>query len=283
MPATTTTTAPESATIKKTVLETLCAHWPEYLMEAAGLGLFMISACVFTALLEHPSSPIQQAIENATLRRVLIGIAMGLTAIGLVYSPWGKRSGAHLNPSFTLAFWSLGKVGSVDAFFYVLSQFAGGVLGVLVAALLIGEPIRHSAVNYAVTGPGTGGVATAFAAEILISAILMSVVLLASNSRRWARFTPLFAGALIATYIGIEAPISGMSMNPARSLGAAVPAGEWTALWIYFVAPPLGMLIAAQIYRLVHGQSNVFCAKLHHHNSARCIFRCNFGAFGDRD
>src|SRR5271165_6329401 len=89
---------------------TFPSQWPEYLMEAAGLGLFMISACAFTVLLEHPMSPVRQAIENGTLRRVLIGIAMGLTAIGIICSPWGKQSGAHLNPSVTLAFLSLGKV-----------------------------------------------------------------------------------------------------------------------------------------------------------------------------
>src|SRR5208337_872322 len=134
--------------------ETIRSHWPEYLMEAAGLGLFMISACVFTVLLEHPMSPVQQAIENGTVRRVLIGVAMGLTAIGLICSPWGKRSGAHLNPSVTLAFLSLGKVTWTDAFFYVMGQFSGGALGVAVAGLLIGEPLRDAAVNFAVTVPG---------------------------------------------------------------------------------------------------------------------------------
>jgi aquaporin Z len=252
-------------------------------MEAAGLGLFMISACVFTALLEHPMSPAHQAVENGTLRRVLIGVAMGLTAVGLICSPWGKRSGAHLNPSVTLAFLSLGKVTRIDALFYILAQFCGGILGVAVANLLIGEPLRHSAVDYAVTTPGSDGAVIALVAELAISAILMSVVLAVSNSPRLSRFTPLLAGGLVAIYISIEAPVSGMSMNPARSLGSAVSADEWTALWIYFVGPPLGMLLAAQLYRLTHGQSRVFCAKFHHHNSARCIFRCNFGALTRRD
>jgi aquaporin Z len=252
-------------------------------MEAGGLGLFMISACAFTALLEHPMSPAQQAIENGTLRRVVIGVAMGLTAIAIICSPWGKRSGAHLNPSVTLAFLSLGKVTRIDALFYVLAQFCGGILGVAVANLLIGEPLRHSAVDYAVTTPGSDGVVIALIAELAISAILMSVVLVVSNSPRLSRFTPLLAGTLVAIYISVEAPISGMSMNPARSLGSAVSADEWTALWIYFVGPPLGMFLAAQLYRLTHGQSRVFCAKFHHNNSARCIFRCSYGAMAGRD
>jgi aquaporin Z len=265
------------------IAATIRSHWPEYLMEAAGLGVFMISTCAFTVLLEHPMSPVQQAVEDALLRRVVIGVAMGLTAIGIICSPWGKRSGAHLNPSVTLAFLSLGKVTRIDALFYVLAQFCGGILGVAAASLLIGEPLRHSAVDYAVTMPGSDGVIIALVAETAISAVLMSLVLVVSNNPEFSRYTPLVAGILVAFYISVEAPLSGMSMNPARSLGSAVSAGEWTALWIYFLGPPLGMFLAAQLYRLTHGQARVFCAKLHHHNSARCIFRCNYGALTGRD
>src|SRR5687768_15266280 len=113
--------------------ETLRRHWPEYLMEAALLGGFMLSACLFGTLLEHPASPLRQALPDALFRRGLIGAAMGLTLIGLVYSPWGQQSGAHMNPSVTLTFWRLGKVRPQDAFWYVLAQFAGGVLGVCLA------------------------------------------------------------------------------------------------------------------------------------------------------
>src|SRR6201997_3928454 len=84
-------------------------HWPEYLMEAACLGLFMVSACSFTVLLQHPGSIVRQMIPSAFLRRALTGVAMGLTAIALIYSPWGKQSGAHFNPSVTLTFFRLGK------------------------------------------------------------------------------------------------------------------------------------------------------------------------------
>ena len=126
-------------------------------MEAAGLAIFMISACAFGVLLEHPMSPLHQAIEEAQVRRALMGIAMGLTAIGIVYSPWGQRSGAHLNPVLTLNFLLLGKIAPWDAFFYVVSQFAGGALGVVVADAVVGFPLRHSGVNYVVTAPGPWG------------------------------------------------------------------------------------------------------------------------------
>ena len=172
----------------------LKAHWPEYLMEAAGLGIFMISACMVVALLEYPASPVRQSLPSPFLRRALIGIAMGLTAIGIVYSPWGKQSGAHLNPSLTLTFFRLGKVHGWDAFFYLLAQFVGGLSGVLVAAVLLGVIIRDASVNYAVTVPGSEGTAVAFVAEFLISFLLMSVVLKISNTPRLSRYTGLFAG-----------------------------------------------------------------------------------------
>src|SRR5712692_1177529 len=124
-----------------TPLSALRAHWPEFLMEGAELGLFMVSACFFTALLEHPSSPAWQA--NVLLRRFLEGLAMGLTLLALVYSPWGKRSGAHMNPAFTLAFWRLGKVAPWDAAFYSLAQFVGGLGGILVVAAIVASSLSH--------------------------------------------------------------------------------------------------------------------------------------------
>jgi aquaporin Z len=255
----------------------LASHWPEYFLEALGLGLFMVSACALTVLLEHPASPARQVIDDGLLRRLLIGIAMGLTAIALIYSPIGKRSGAHMNPAVTFTFWRLGKVQARDAVFYVLFQFAGGLAGVLLSAWGLGQMlVADFAVNYAVTAPGRSGLAVAFAAELAISCGLMLLVLFVSNRPALNRYTGLFAGALVATYITIEAPLSGMSMNPARSLASALPAQMWSDLWIYFLAPPLGMLLAAEVYLVMRGEQSVLCCKLHHENDERCIFNCRY-------
>jgi aquaporin Z len=255
----------------------LANHWPEYLMEAAGLGLFMISACVFVVLLEHPSSLVHQTLSDATLRRILIGIAMGLTAIAIIYSPLGKRSGAHLNPAVSLTFWRLGKIEGWDALFYIVAQFIGGAAGVLLATLLLSRMlVADATVNYAVTVPGAGGPWVAFAAEAAISFGLMLIVLIASNRQRLNRYTGIFAGILVATYISLEAPLSGMSMNPARTVASALHAGVWTGAWLYFIAPPLGMLLAAEVYLLWRGYGSVLCCKLHHENDSRCIFRCRY-------
>ncbi len=260
------------------MIDTLKGHWPEYLSEAAGLGLFMISACAFTVLLYHPASPVTQGIQNEGVRRMLMGVAMGLTAVALIFSPFGKRSGAHFNPAVTLTYLRLGKIAPWDASFYILFQFIGGILGVLIASVFFRDLVAHSAVNYAVTVPGPNGPTLAFVAELTITFILMTVILTVSNTKRLGRWTGLFAGALIASYICLEAPISGMSMNPARTFGSAFGAHLWTSLWVYFTAPPLGMLLGAEVYKRVKGGEAVACAKLHHHNNTRCIFRCNFEA-----
>lgn len=256
--------------------EALRHHWPEYLMEAAGLGLFMFSACLFGTLLEYPDSPVRQAVDDPVLRRLLMGLAMGLTALSMIYSPWGKQSGAHLNPSVTLTFLRLGKVAPRDALCYVVAQYVGGSTGVLLAAAVLGPGLADPAVHYVTTVPGAYGVGVAFVAELVISGVLMTVVLVVSNTPALARYTGLCAGALVALYITVEAPLSGMSMNPARTFSSSVAAQAWTALWLYCTAPPLGMLLAAESYRRWPGRRQVVCAKLHHHNAKRCIFRCGY-------
>jgi len=250
-------------------------------MEAANLGLFMVSACVFGTLLAHPDSRLHQLIEDPFSRRALMGLAMGLTAIGIIYSPFGQRSGAHMNPAVTLTYFLLGRLRPWTAFYYIGAQFAGGLAGVWFARELIGAPLAHTSVNYVVTHPGSAGLEGAFAAEFIISLLMIVAVLLTSNSPTLSRWTPVVAGSLVALYIAFEDPYSGMSMNPARSFGSAAVAGDTVSLWIYFVAPPLGMVTGGLLYRLRLGARRVFCAKLHHHNSQRCIFRCAFGEIHD--
>jgi aquaporin Z len=254
------------------MIDALKHHWPEYFIEGACLGLFMISAFAFGTILEYPASPVHQAIPNPHLRRLLMGLVMGLTAISIIYSPWGKQSGAHINPSTTLTFFRLGKVAKWDAIFYVVFQFVGGMTGAILAAIALSEWVSHPSVNFVVTAPGSLGAGVAFLAETTIAFILMTVILTVSNNPRIHRFTGLCAGILVATYITVEAPISGMSMNPARTFASAVPAHHWTALWLYFTAPLLGMFLAAEVFVWTKGAGTIMCAKLHHENTKRCIF-----------
>lgn len=268
----------ETTRAAETMLTALRTHWPEYLLEATELALFMIAACAFGVLLFHPASPVVTAVQNELVRRLFMGLAMGGTAVVIIFSPLGQRSGAHFNPAVTLTYLRLGKVKPWDAAFYILFQFIGGAAGVWVAAIVLNRWIGHASVNYVTTVPGAGGAGTAFVAEFAISFLLMTVVLNVSNTKRLARWTGLFAGSLVAAYIFFESPLSGMSMNPARTFGSALGAHLWTALWVYFTAPPLGMLLAAELWQRVNARRAAGCAKLNHYNNQRCIFRCNFQA-----
>jgi aquaporin Z len=246
-------------------------HWREYAAEGCGLGIFMVAACGFAVLLFNPNSSL--IFLSATFRNALMGAAMGATAIAIIFSPLGKCSGAHINPAVTLTFFRLGKIKFGDALFYVVAQFIGGSLGVLFSWLIFGNLLENAAVNFVVTAPGEGGIGAAFAAEFVISFLLMTMILTTTNSEKFSRFTPFFAGFLVAVFITFEARISGMSMNPARSFASAVVADNWNSIWIYFTAPPLAMLAAAEIYRRI---GKVYCAKLHHRNSKPCIFICGY-------
>ena len=258
---------------------TLSSHWPEYLIEAAGLGVFMMIAGICVMLVNAPGAI--RVIGSPDIRRALVGVAMGLTAIAIIYSPWGRRSGAHLNPAVTLTFLRLGKVAPTDAAFYVLAQFAGGASGTLLLAALFGERFTLPPISAAATLPGNWGELAAFAAEVAIAFLLMITVLAVNASARLMRWTGVCAGILVALYIALEAPVSGMSLNPARSVASALPSGLWGGIWIYLTAPLIGMVFAGELH-LRCGRRTP-CAKLHHDITHRCIFHCDFARYSAQE
>jgi aquaporin Z len=271
---------PKSGVTNKSTLsgaEGLRFHWPEYLMEAGESVIYLFSACAVATLLWHPDSPVQRYLLSDTVRRILMGAAMGTTIIAIVLSPWGKQSGAHFNPAVTLTFYRLRKVPLWDAVFYCAAQFLGAVAGVALASLVLQGAPANKAVRYAATIPGAYGDTIAFVAELAISFALMSAILFASNDEVLSPYTHHFAAILVAVYIAFESPLSGMSANPARTFGPALLGRYWQALWIYFIGPPLGMLAAAEVFLLVRQRKLPYCAKLHHHNNKRCIF-CHSGS-----
>jgi aquaporin Z len=159
-----------------------------------------------------------------------------------------------------------------DAVFYCAVQFLGAVAGVALATLVLQGAPMDKAVHYAATLPGVYGNTIVFAAEIVVSFLLMSTILFVSNHSVLGPYTHYFAAILVAAFIAFESPISGMSANPARTFGPALYGSYWHVLWIYFIAPPLGMIAAAEVFLLARGGKGPYCAKLHHHNDKRCIF-----------
>ena len=242
-------------------------------MEFTEMGVYLFFTCLFATLLQHPASPIRHLLPNDNIRRAFFGISVGATIVVIVLTPWGKQSGGHLNPAMTFTFYRLGKLEFWDAVFYGVAQFAGATAGVVIATLLLLGAPGNPTIRYAATLPGRFGVGVAFTAEVIISFFLMVTVLLASNHNSFSRYTPYFLGALYAIFITLETPLSGMSMNPARTFGSAFRGRYWHALWIYFLAPTLGMLLAAEFFLWVRAGIGPYCAKLHHASDKRCIFR----------
>jgi aquaporin Z len=245
-----------------------------YAIDGALLGLFMVSACASVALLEHPLSALHAAIPSAFARRALIGLAMGLTALALIYSPWGKRSGAFMNPAMVLSFLRLGRLSAWDALGYIAAQLVGSALGVGLCALALGRLVSHAAVNYVVTMPGPQGEAAACLAEFTMGFVLLSVVMTVNRVPRLSAWAGVFAATLVMLFITFEAPISGMSLNPARSFGSALIGGQWRGFWIYLSAPVAGMLAGVELQRLLVARSDRLCGKLNHSETIDCFVRC---------
>ena len=245
-----------------------------YLSEFAGTAIMLFIGVSAVAFMWAPGSPVP-VVPNAALRRLLTGIMFAGGATAVVYSPLGQISGAHINPAVTLAFWRLGKVPTRDAVIYIVMQFVGALLGAYAAGLAWG-PLT-SGVQYAVTVPGEGyTVWGALAAETFITFLLVFTIFVCVNKPRIAPRTGIIAGSLVALLVMIEAPVTGTSLNPARTLGPAILASNYNALWTYFAGPIAGALLAVATYRGQIGAQTV-CAKLYHTEKYPCPFdTCNY-------
>jgi aquaporin Z len=163
----------------------------------------------------------------------------------------------------------------IDAVYYVASQILGAIIGISIAGLLLGSLLRDPPTTWIVTQPGADGVVVALLAEFVVAFLVMETILVTGALPSLSRFTGAFVAILVFLFISFESPLSGFSMNPARSLGSAAVSGHWTAFWIYVLAPPLGMLTAVLLKRSLRWAPSSNCAKLVRSSSQRCI-HCGF-------
>ena len=252
---------------------TLRRHWPEYGVEALFLGLFVLVAGVVSAWIEAPGIAWLPGPPDLVLRRALAGIAVGLVVMAMIYSPWGRRSGSHLNPAITLAYLRLGKIGRWDALFYLVAQVAAGLVAVslLRSGLLLPAAVPPAALA-ASLGPSTFW--AAFFTELVLSASAMLLILFTSNHQSWFRWTGVLHGLLIMLIVACAAPLAGFGMNLARLLAVDLSGAPAAAGWLNLLPPLIGMQLAVEAWRLLTGRSQVLCAKLAHNTHGRCIFRC---------
>ena len=254
-------------------LETLRGHWPEYAVEASFLAVFVLAAGVVSAWLLNPSGPGAAVLPDLVARRLLAGLATGLALMAMIYSPWGRRSGTHLNPAITLAYLRLGKIGRWDALFYTLAQVAGGAIAVTLlrsgAPLFVAGPPSLLSASLGPTSEWA-----AFLTELVLSCSAMLLILFTSNHASWFRWTGVLYGLLAVAIVACAAPLSGFGMNLARLLAVDASGDLASANWLNLLPPLLGMQLAVEAYRLLTGRSQVLCAKLAHNTHGKCIFRC---------
>lgn len=230
------------------LLRALRRHWPHYLVEAAGIMAFLVFSSVAAVVCLHPDSVVARALgPQAWVQRIGVGLVVGGLIAAMAYSPWGKRSGAHFNPAVTLGFWQLGHIRTADAVWYVVAQFGGALVAGAGIYRLLAPWFGHPAVHYNTTRPPEGayGWVIALGAELLISGALLLAMLGALHSARFRPWTGAIVGLLLALFVVVEAPLSGMSLNPARTLGSAVAAGSYPGLWVYFLGPLAAAWVAA--------------------------------------
>jgi aquaporin Z len=225
----------------------LKAKWTIFISEFIGTGLLLLVGLSIVILAFGEGSPAIRLIPDEGLRRLITGFLFGTTGALIAVSPVGKHSGAHINPVVTLAFWLMGKLRGDHTITYILAQLAGAIAGT--APLLLWGWMGRS-MEYGATLPGFAyGNGGALLGEVATTFALIIGLFLFLRHRSLRSFTPLLFPFLYAIMVYLEAPISGTSTNPARSLGPAVISGDWSAWWVYWVGPLLGTLAAVAFYR----------------------------------
>ena len=248
-------------------------HWPEYGAEFLGtaFNIFVgLSAVVFDF---GKGLPMEHLIPDKSIRLLITGLVFAGSGSLVAISPLGKLSGGHINPSVSLAFWAQGKMHQQDIGGYIIGQFLGAIFGEVLLVAVWGK-YAHS-VNNGMTLPGTSyPLWYVFLAEVVITFVLVLSIFIFVSSRRLMHWTPLMTWFLVATMVWLESPISGTSLNPARSFGPALVSRLWQDQWLYFIAPPLGAMVAVGAFRLLGmGESDILTAKLFHVPNFRCIFK----------
>lgn len=248
-------------------------HWVEYSAEMLGtaFNIFVgLSAVVFDF---GKGLPMELLIPDRSTRLLITGLIFAGSGSLFAISPLGKLSGAHINPSVTLAFWAQGKMHRQDVAGYFIGQFLGTILGAVLLSTVWGK--YAASVDNGMTLPGEPyPLWYVFLAEVMITCLLVLSIFIFVSSDRLMRWTPLMTWLMVATMVWLEAPISGTSLNPARSFGPALVTQLWRSQWIYFIAPPLGAILAVIAFRLLTmGEREILTGKMCHMPHYRSIFK----------
>jgi aquaporin Z len=250
--------------------------WQVFSAEFVGTALLVFVGLSVVILMFGAGSPMGRVVPGEGARRLMTGFLFGTTGALIALSPVGKESGAHINPVVTLGFWLMRKLDARIALGYVLAQLTGATVGAL--PLLAWGSMGRS-VAFGATLPGKGyGIWTVMMGEVITTCALIAGLCVFLGFRRLRRYTPALFPFLYAFMVYLEAPISGTSTNPARSLGPAILSGEWRGWWVYWVGPLIGTFLAILLFSFLAKEIEV--AKLYHFESDRRRMFCTMGQRG---
>lgn len=222
--------------------------WTLFVAEFIGTALLVAVGASFVILDFGKGSPVAALVPDPGLRRLITGFLFGATGASIAVSPLGKASGAHINPVVTLAFWLKGKMSVPHAAGYVIAQLAGGIVGALP---LLAWGSMGAGIQFGGTFPGTGFTSLQAAlGEVVTTIGLIAGLFIFLGHSRLRAYTPLLFPFLYAVMVYLEAPVSGTSTNPARSIGPSLVASDWHGWWIYWIGPMMGTLLALAIVRV---------------------------------
>ncbi|HTQ27294.1 MAG TPA: aquaporin [Puia sp.] len=218
-------------------------NWSIFLYEMICTALLLVIGLSFVTIMFGAGSPVEKLIPDLGIRRIITGFLFGSTGALIAISPLGTVSGAHVNPVVSMVFWLFQKIDKKTAASYILGQFTGALIGCL-PLLAWGEMGRS--VEFGATTPGHGySLYTVLLGEVATTFTMVSLLILFLAFRKLRPYTPAIFPFLYSIMSYLEAAISGVSTNPARSLGPSVISGQWSGWWIYWIGPVAGALLAA--------------------------------------
>ena len=264
-------TAPETPQLAPKEASQPGLHWAEWGCEAAGTALLLLGGLSAVCLDFASGSPVVRVVPSHSIRLLLTGLLFAATGSLVAVSPLGRRSGAHLNPVVTLAFWCRHHVHPHDLAGYVAAQVAGAFAGTEAFRAAWGSTARS--INFGVTQPRPGLPSVGAAGvEALMTALLVGTIFFMVSSPRRAHWTPLVLWLLIAVLVWQGAPYTGTSLNPARSVAPAALASNWAHFWVYVVGPAAGALVAVAVFAAYPGVETL-TAKMYHDPRYRSTLR----------
>ncbi|MFD7840744.1 aquaporin [Streptomyces sp. NPDC059761] len=218
------------------------------LYEFALTATLMFTVVTIIRWVLDPASPL--ALGSLHLALLVVGALAGALVFGLIRSPWGQRSGAHMNPAVTLALWLLRAFPGRGVAVYVVAQLGGSVAGTALARLAWGPAVARVGYGAAAAAPSWSAWAV-FAAEggcLVLVTLMIGFFLVRPAHERWF---PSALALLICAIIAVLGPLSGGAANPARQFGPQLMSGATAGLWIYLVAPALGAALGAAAHHLI--------------------------------